>query len=241
MAVKHSLLILIVSGGLIALMGFVLTMFGFASSCNKPPRCLKSENSRILSYKIFGPMLFFFGLAASGAGIILKWRLKPKHLRLEYRVSSIEGTNFTGDTTLETAESPVNVTPTEVTFSPNFTTTTSMQITEPVTVSNDGTDHAVGEPSTVEKQYNSPPWVPSMLAPPTYEEVCSKPAEKECSSAKLQDHSEQEGVDVTDADVSDFVINEDELEDEVFEADDTEESEVYEIQNLIHGKNCSEA
>ena len=58
----------------------------------------------------------------------------------------------------------------------------------------------------------------------------------------LQDHAE-EGVDMVDADVNDFdhVINEDELEDEVFEIDDTEQNQAFEIQNLIHDRNCSEA
>ena len=94
---KHLLFCIIVIGTVIALSGLVLTMHGIPNSCglcnNLPDG---PEKDRIKLYQIIGPSLFCLGVLVALLGIYLKCKRKPKHLRLKYRVASIEGTAITG-------------------------------------------------------------------------------------------------------------------------------------------------
>ena len=104
MWVRHGLLCLVVTGGILAFSGFTITMFGYAASCESTLKCQVFDYSALLFYKVSGPIFFILGLAIATTGVVLKWMRKPKHLRLDYRASSIEGTNFTGETNIEGGE-----------------------------------------------------------------------------------------------------------------------------------------
>jgi len=104
MWVRHCLLFIVITGGILAFSGFTITMFGYAASCESEKKCQASEYSNVLLYKVSGPIFFILGLIISTTGVVLKWLRKPKHLRLDQRVSSIEGTNFTGETNIEGGE-----------------------------------------------------------------------------------------------------------------------------------------
>ena len=203
--IKHVLLLLIVTGGFFTVTGFVLTMFGFSSPCNEPPHCNSANDQRTTMYKVYGPVLLTLGILVVGVGVKLKWRLESKHLQLENRVYSNEGTNFTGDTNLDVSRSPVEETPSGgflLPYPPD-TTTTGMKLgpSESGFLA-DGTDYGgsryLASSREESKEYFSrTPWpvgASSEHPPPEYQEYSNYPTIGYLATSNTED----DGLDVVD-------------------------------------------